>query len=109
MNIPIVGAIVVDRLAMNIDEAADTDGARAQILIDPIRYIAIETITRQIVLVPIGGVAAATVLLPKERKKPRAVAAPKGIDDVDPGVLAAAKDQNDRHSTVQYGNRRHIS
>lgn len=54
MSIVTVRAIVVDRLATIIGEAADANGATAQLRIDPTRCEAVETIIRKIALIPKG-------------------------------------------------------
>jgi hypothetical protein len=94
--------VVVGLLATSTGEAADANAATVLIRNDPIRSEVEETITRPIVLVPTEEVRA-TVLLQKERKEIRVVAARNGRNDVDQdrdrGVFPAAKDQSNHHST----------
>jgi len=97
-----VGTVAAGLLATNTGEAADANAATALIRNDPIRSEVAETITRPIVLV-LAGEARATVLLRKERKETRVVAARNGRNDVDQdrdrGVFPAAKDPSNHHRT----------
>ena len=99
--IAMAGVVVVDPLAMNIDEVADANGATASIRIGLIQCEVVEMITRQIVLVPIRRVTIAIVLLQKEIQEIRVGVVQKGTEDVGRGAIVVAKDPSKRLSFLK--------